>query len=123
MDMNEHSLGVDISDLNAQRFLETEPTGVDCRKESVVMEGFDMSQKLKDFGLAQNTAQPSFLLGPQNAEKLPIALKDKLKVELDARAADAQSFRRPLGSVAAKEKEILKLPLADLSRSFLVVID
>jgi hypothetical protein len=64
MDMNEHSLGVDISDLKAQRFLETEPAGVDCRKESVVMEGFDMRQKLKDLGLAQNTGQPSFLLGP-----------------------------------------------------------
>ena len=49
----------------------------------------------------------------------PVAAKqlDELIAELDARVADAQSFRRPLGSVAAKEKVILKLPLVDSRRS------
>ncbi len=50
-------------------------------------------------------------------------LKDELVIELDAGVADAQSFRRPLGSVATKEKIVLKLLLTDFFGSFVIVID
>jgi len=104
MDVNEHSLSVNVGDLQVQRFLQTEPAGVNCRKERIVVEGSDMSQDLEDYGLAQNTGQPSFLLGSQNGKELPIALKDKLIVELDARVADAQGFGRPLEVLRRKRK-------------------
>ncbi len=121
MDVNEHSLGVDIGDLQVQRFLETEPAGVDRRKESVVVEGSDMSQNPEDLGLAQNTGQPSLLLGPQNGKELPIGLKDELVVELDVGVADTQGFGRPLGKVATKKKVVLKLLFADFFGSFVVI--
>ena len=78
MDVNKHSLGVDIGDLQVQRFLETKPAGVDRRKENVVVEGTEVMQNLEDLGFAQNTWQPSFLLSPQNGKDLPIALKNEL---------------------------------------------
>ena len=82
-----------------------------------------MIENPEDLGPAQDTREPSFILCPQNGEEIPIVLKEDLVIELDAGVADAQSFRRPLGSVATKEKVVLKFALADLSRSFLVVID
>ena len=54
MDVNEHALRVDIGDLQVQRFLQTEPAGVDRRKEGVVVESSDMGQDLEDLWLAQN---------------------------------------------------------------------
>jgi len=82
-----------------------------------------MIENPEDPGLAQDTREPSFILCPQNGEEIPIVLKEDLVIELDAGVADAQSFRRPLGSVATKEKIVLKLLLTDFFGSFVIVID
>jgi hypothetical protein len=82
--MDHHPLSVDIGDLQVQRFLKAQATGIDGAEEGVVMGGADTTKELADLLAAEHCGQGLFSLSAQEIEERPMALEDVDKEEADA---------------------------------------
>jgi len=120
VDMDHHAFGVDIGDFEVEAFVESEAAGIDGGEIGIILEGFDLGEKTSDFFPAENGGEASFGLSPEDAEDMPVALKDMLEEEADAAIADAHGIGGPLIDVLSVEEIVLKFLFGDQIGGFVI---
>ncbi len=83
MNVDHHSLGIDIGYLQVEGFLESESAGIDRGQVGVVVKGMDPGQNPVDFLSGQDTGQPFFSFCPKIGKDMPVLFKDIDKEELN----------------------------------------
>jgi hypothetical protein len=84
MDVNEHSFGIDIGNLEVGSFLKPETEGVHDGETGFVMRELDRIKKFSDFVEAQDHGQGFLFFGSDECEGGPFSLECVGEEELDA---------------------------------------
>lgn len=108
MHMDHQALAVDIRDFQALRLLKPQTTGVDGAEEGIIMGGADTAEQTPDLLDAEHGRQAFFMLGPQDIERVPLALQDVQEKESDPAIADPHGVRGPVIDVLAAEEVVLQ---------------
>jgi hypothetical protein len=74
VDMDHHTVAVNIGDFEVETFVKPEAAGVDGAKIDVIVEGFDLVQNASDFFSAENRWESSLGLGSEDSENVPVSL-------------------------------------------------
>jgi len=120
VDMDHHAGGIDIGDFEMETFVESQAAGIDGGKIGVILEGFDLSKNGSDFFTAENGGESSLILGSEDSEDVPIALKDVFIAEAYAAIADAHGIGGPVIVVLAVEEIVLEFLLGDQIGGFAI---
>jgi len=120
VNMDEHTVTVDISDLQVQRLLEAQAAGVDGEEECLVVGGVHTGKDAGDLILGEDGGERFGALCSEIAKDIPIALQDILEEEAYAAVADTQRGGGPLSDVSAIEKIFLQFLLGNEVRGLAV---
>jgi hypothetical protein len=99
--MNHQPVAVEVGDLQVQRFLKAQTTGIDRGQESRVMQSVNRGQDLADLFAAEHRRQALFSLSAQKVEEMPIALEAMDEEEMDPALTDPHRVRGPVIDVFA----------------------
>ena len=113
VDMDHHTVAVDIGDFEVEPFVKSETAGIDGGEIDVIVEGFDVVQNASDFFSAQNRGESSFGLGSEDSKDVPVSLEDVFVEEANPAIADAHGIGRPVINVFAMEEIVLEFLLGD----------
>ena len=113
VDMDHHTVAVDIGDFEMESFVKPQSAGVNGRKIGIVLEGFDAGKNASDFFNAENGRKASFGLGSEDSEDVPVSLKDVFVEEAYAAIADAHGIGGPVINVLSVEEIVLEFLLGD----------
>ena len=72
MDMNPHSVAVDIGNLKVKGLLQSKPAGIYHGQTDIIVKGFNLLQDTVHFFTAQNTRKLLLSLGLQDLKNVPI---------------------------------------------------
>ena len=92
VDMDHHTVAINIGDFEVETFMEPEAAGVDGGKIDVIVEGFDLGKNASDFFDAENGGKASFGLGTEDSEDVPVSLEDVFVEEANPAIADAHGI-------------------------------
>ena len=95
MNMNHHSVLVDVGYLQMQALMKPEATGIDSSQVGIIMEGFNTPQDLVNFVFTEHGRESMFGLGFEDIEDMPVVFKDIGVEETDAAIADAHGVWSP----------------------------
>lgn len=84
MNMNHHSVLVDVGYLQIQALMKPEATGIDGSQVGIIMEGFNTPQDLVNFVFTEHGRESMFALGFEDIEDMPVVFKDIGVEETDA---------------------------------------
>lgn len=113
VDMDHHAGGVDIGDFEVKPFMESEAAGIDGGEIGVIVESLDLGKNASDFFNAENSRKPSFGLGPEDSEDVPVSLEDVFVEEANPAIADPHGIGRPVISVFSLEEIVLEFLFGD----------
>ena len=123
MDMDLHSLAVDIGYLEKETFLEPQSEGIHREKVRVVMKCSYFRKNSENLLPAQDAGQAFFRLSFEKFEDVPVFFQDIQIEKLDSAIAYFQRARRPFIFIAPMEKIVFQLLFGDLSRFLAVKFD
>ncbi len=113
VDVDHHTLFIDVRDFEVQRFLEPQAAGIDCGEEGVVARRRDAGEGGAHLFGTEHSRKPVFSLRPDDAQDIPVTAQNVLKEKADAGIADSHGFGCPLEDVSAMEEVSLKLFFGD----------
>jgi hypothetical protein len=120
VDMDHHTVAINIGDFEVETFVKSEAAGVDGGKIDIIVEGFDLVQNTSDFFTAENRGESSFGLGSEDTEDMPVSLEDVLVEEANPAIADPHGIGGPVIDVLSVEEIVLKFLLGDQIGGFAV---
>jgi hypothetical protein len=120
VDMDHHTVAVNIGDFEVETFVKSEAAGVDGGKIDVIVEGFDLVQNASDFFSAENRGEASFGLGSEDTENVPVSLEDVFVEEANSAIADPHGIGGPVIDVLSVEEIVLEFLLGDQIGGFVV---
>ncbi len=100
--------------------MESQAAGIDGGKIGAILEGFDLGKNASDFFTAQNGGKPSFGLGSEDSEDVPVSLEDVFVEEAYPAIADAHGIGGPVINVLPVEEIVLEFLLSDQIGGFAV---
>ena len=118
MDMDDHTLGVNIGNLKVEGFVESETQAIDGGEVDLVVKGSGRFKELPDFLKAEDSGEAVFGLGADEREGMPVAFEDMLVEEFDTTVADAHGSGGEAVNVFAVQEVGLKLGFGDQIRGF-----
>ena len=123
VDVDQHSILVNIGDLKKECLLKAKTAGIDGCQKCFVVRCSDMAKNSVDFLAAQHTRQTLFFLSFQHLEQMPVAPEDIDEEKLEGAVADFKGTRRPFGDIAPKQKILLKFLFGNVTRIFIKMLD
>lgn len=101
--MQEHTVAVDIGDLQGPAFGEAQPAGVDRGETDPMAEHVDTGQGASDLLAAQDGGQGLHPFGLEQTDGGPVSLQGLLIEELDAAEGNGAGHPRPAAHIGAEE--------------------
>jgi len=120
VDMDHHTVAVDIGDFEMETFVKPEAAGVDRGEVGIVLEGFDAGKNTSDFFNTENGREASFGLGSEDSEDVPVSLEDVFVEEANPAIADAHGIGGPVINVLSVEEIVLEFLLGDQIGGFAI---
>ncbi len=123
VDMDLHSIFIDIGYLDMEPLPESQTQRVNGEKIRVIMKSSDFGKKTENLLPAQNAWQAFFRLGLEYFEEMPVFFQDIQIEKLDPAIAYFQRARGPFIIIALVEKIIFQLLFGDQGRFLAVKFD
>ena len=104
LDMNDHTLAVDIGDLEGSAFGKPESTGIDGQQADTVDWETNAIENTPDFFTSEDDGKASLTLGTHQVECAPFLFEGLSKKELNATESNGYRRALPLLDIADVEK-------------------
>ena len=123
VDVDQHSVFVDVGDFQIESFLKPQAAGIDGCQIGVIVKCLNLVEDAEHFFPTEDAWQTLFLLGLENLENMPFASDDVFIKKPDGAVANFHRVGRPLAIISSVEKIIPKFLFADFVRLFVEMLD
>jgi hypothetical protein len=113
VDMDDHTLRVNVGNLKVEGFMEPKSQAIDSGEVDLIVRGCGWSEEPPDLLKAEDGRKTVFGLGANEWQGVPVALEDVLGEEPNATVADAHGSGGEVVNVFTVQEVVLKLGFGD----------
>jgi hypothetical protein len=120
VDMDDHTLRVDVGNLQVEGFVEAETQTINSGEVDLIVQGSGGVEEPPDFFHTEDGRETVCGLGADEREGMPVTLEDVLEEELDATVADAHRSRGESVNVFPVQEVVLEFRFGDAVWGFAI---